>query len=161
ELGEVPVRLDEGLLDQVRSPPFGLQVGGQFLPGDQQQVALARLEHAPEGLEGAGPGGGEVPHSLFPGFSHPLPSSAREGGRTDAPRGPAGRSPPSAGRHVAQGPVSTIRTPRSTFSGGSRAFFELGRTEGSRRMAKRARRWTTYLARAGHVAHCRTKGLHT
>src|SRR5438128_1192465 len=50
ELREVALGLEEGVLDEVRRPGLGPEVGGQLVVGDQEQVVTAVLQQSSQGL---------------------------------------------------------------------------------------------------------------
>jgi hypothetical protein len=70
ELAEVPQHLDEGLLDEVRGAPLGLEAGIQVVAGDPEQVAAAAVEQPPQGLARAGAGLVDQLHRLAVRLRH-------------------------------------------------------------------------------------------
>src|SRR5262249_2036578 len=70
ELREVALGLQESQLDQVRGPALGSQVRVEFLLGNAEQVAPARLQRLSQRLTGTGQGLRQPLRSVFRVLRH-------------------------------------------------------------------------------------------
>src|SRR5690242_16592382 len=70
---EVAERFQYGFLDEIGCTALGPQSRIDFLPGDEQQITAASIEHLPEGFLGAGLSGREPLCGVRRRFGHGSP----------------------------------------------------------------------------------------